>query len=242
MVLTLGTEGIIPAYAGNTARALDLGLGRRDHPRVCGEHNASFGITNFPTGSSPRMRGTHARFLIVENGFGIIPAYAGNTQWDCLRPVSAWDHPRVCGEHVRSSTCPEEYRGSSPRMRGTLPLPSRRIYGGGIIPAYAGNTRCTRAGHASTRDHPRVCGEHCARWCRAWTRWGSSPRMRGTPPSRLWRDCRAGIIPAYAGNTPCIRPYCEMNGDHPRVCGEHCDVEALLVVCVGSSPRMRGTL
>ena len=30
--------GIIPAYAGNTARCSRMSLGSRDHPRVCGEH------------------------------------------------------------------------------------------------------------------------------------------------------------------------------------------------------------
>ena len=32
-------QGIIPAYAGNTRREIRLPHLRRDHPRVCGEHN-----------------------------------------------------------------------------------------------------------------------------------------------------------------------------------------------------------
>ena len=33
--------GIIPAYAGNTRRGQREGRGRRDHPRVCGEHEVA---------------------------------------------------------------------------------------------------------------------------------------------------------------------------------------------------------
>ena len=60
------TCGIIPAYAGNTFREQFAGNEAGDHPRICGEHNASFGITNFPTGSSPHMRGTPANDERVE--------------------------------------------------------------------------------------------------------------------------------------------------------------------------------
>ena len=50
--------------------------------------------------------------------------------------------------------------GSSPHVRGTLNpyrCPNIRM---GIIPACAGNTKpCTATGN-TTRDHPRMCGEH----------------------------------------------------------------------------------
>ena len=71
--------GIIPAYAGNTVSRLRLNLRFRDHPRVCGEHEAV--VIEFPhlTGSSPRMRGTPRHRSRALHGSGIIPAYAGNT-------------------------------------------------------------------------------------------------------------------------------------------------------------------
>ena len=37
--LSMLMEGIIPACAGNTSKAEEIGLDRRDHPRVCGEHS-----------------------------------------------------------------------------------------------------------------------------------------------------------------------------------------------------------
>ena len=50
-------RGIIPAYAGSTALAFRPSGQRRDHPRVCGEHEVKMGDFALPSGSSPRMRG-----------------------------------------------------------------------------------------------------------------------------------------------------------------------------------------
>ena len=91
------------------------------------------------------------------------------------------DHPRVCGEH----------------RLGVLAV----LIMSGIIPAYAGNTSIDGRIGQKYWDHPRVCGEHAfddAEWI---TVEGSSPRMRGTHVFRSIGDNRAGIIPAYAGNT-----------------------------------------
>ena len=54
-------HGIIPAYAGNTALRLHLRTGRRDHPRICGEHIRHPLSTLQSSGSSPHMRGTRFR-------------------------------------------------------------------------------------------------------------------------------------------------------------------------------------
>ena len=132
--------GIIPAYAGNTVLDWESQDNPRDHPRVCGEHTLSGIAERTGLGSSPRMRGT----LAVCND-----SSAANR-----------DHPRVCGEHMRKINDNVIIPGSSPRMRGTL-LRYGVVYRyDGIIPAYAGNTRCASSGVRLSRDHPRVCGEH----------------------------------------------------------------------------------
>ena len=98
-LLSIG-NGIIPAYAGNTTYWKLHELYVRDHPRVCGEHDA----VNWPNfafaGSSPRMRGTLPSIGFTGELVGIIPAYAGNTSICTSRGVMRGDHPRVCGEHV----------------------------------------------------------------------------------------------------------------------------------------------
>ena len=70
---------------------------------------------------------------------------------------------------------------------------------------------------------------------------GSSPRMRGTLHLSGRADNFAGIIPAYAGNTPPVLPALRWRRDHPRVCGEHLNIVLQFHADIGSSPRMRGT-
>ena len=220
-LLPFPEEGIIPAYAGNTSTPSETPLAHRDHPRVCGEHPRYFlGVTE-DMGSSPRMRGTPLRCRPCMRRTGIIPAYAGNTIFRSTRHLDCRDHPRVCGEHSRSSSMRAKRGGSSPRMRGTLSVGRAVCRGFGIIPAYAGNTTAENAA-----DHDLL---------------GSSPRMRGTPPVGHPRCRTMGIIPAYAGNTRRWWNARSPTRDHPRVCGEH--LRTLLSTCValGSSPRMRGT-
>ena len=52
-----GRRGIIPAYAGSTTDLCCARPGKRDHPRVCGEHEAAARAVARTKGSSPRMRG-----------------------------------------------------------------------------------------------------------------------------------------------------------------------------------------
>ena len=132
--------GIIPAYAGNTRQTRGVFPRRRDHPRVCGEHEASFAGRRAVRGSSPRMRGTHCRCNTGGCCGGIIPAYAGNTHVAPTFQSTRRDHPRVCGEHPHVIVVDIGVLGSSPRMRGTLPDFNAPDGITGIIPAYAGNT------------------------------------------------------------------------------------------------------
>ena len=118
-------SGIIPAYAGNTDIMPLRGIDVRDHPRVCGEHPFLSGRIVRIGGSSPRMRGTLGDCLVLVIGCGIIPAYAGNTSAARSHRIRSRDHPRVCGEHKRSTSMKTVPSGSSPRMRGTRP--NRRV-------------------------------------------------------------------------------------------------------------------
>ena len=175
----------------------------------------------YSAGSSPRMRGTHTKVTAEGLPFGIIPAYAGNTSDSSVRAHHCGDHPRVCGEHGDCLRYILACKGSSPRMRGTQCLVHFVLHLLGIIPAYAGNTLEAQCRVLQEGDHPRVCGEHLRVRYPLFPPWGSSPRMRGTPPPRIAILSAIGIIPAYAGNTRCIAASSCFYGDHPRVCGEH---------------------
>ena len=235
------TSGIIPAYAGNTCLLRRRPRHQRDHPRVCGEHACGDDGHARIQGSSPRMRGTRRMETSAITRTGIIPAYAGNTTGASKTAAEAGDHPRVCGEHMDFPHLQNATAGSSPRMRGTLSLARQCARTRGIIPAYAGNTKRKRVRRTINRDHPRVCGEHPRAPIIMFTSAGSSPRMRGTQGGVVVGGGAHGIIPAYAGNTPCIPVFCGMNGDHPRVCGEHMSTKRSAAFFAGSSPRMRGT-
>ena len=234
--------GIIPAYAGNTQHPMTRVLEAWDHPRVCGEHfRMPLRFGSVP-GSSPRMRGTLRLTIFSEEIDGIIPAYAGNTFRRLVSMILNRDHPRVCGEHGECLAVFADSLGSSPRMRGTPSHYAGLGHGGGIIPAYAGNTPIDGGEMLNARDHPRVCGEHQGFLDLLNEGRGSSPRMRGTPVASFATIAVTGIIPAYAGNTSQCAALRAVLRDHPRVCGEHMSATSLAVRLTGSSPRMRGTL
>ena len=178
-------QGIIPAYAGNTQDTIELRTFDWDHPRVCGEHGSRSTDCDTPVGSSPRMRGTLVNRVHPLTVFRIIPAYAGNTRTSNHLTCGAWDHPRVCGEHVVVHRIQSFFEGSSPRMRGTRHVVIFEHLRTGIIPAYAGNTLRRMSRRESSGDHPRVCGEHARAGAWPVRTAGSSPRMRGTRLGRL---------------------------------------------------------
>ena len=213
--------GIIPAYAGNTLPFHPSRRRARDHPRVCGEHEAINSADALKKGSSPRMRGTLDRDIGIIASRGIIPAYAGNTEHAAHQRHQLRDHPRVCGEHVSVGFVSSVKSGSSPRMRGTPQSTVNNAIQGGIIPAYAGNTTCHQSPQPWRRDHPRVCGEHPTATRPRSRATGSSPRMRGTQSITQSMGASYGIIPAYAGNTRRSPFPSRLPWDHPRVCGEH---------------------
>ena len=51
-----------------------------------------------------------------------------------------------------------------------------------------------------------------------------------------------GIIPAHAGLTSEPFPRSVRRRDHPRACGAHDTSHGGKIICMGSSPRMRGSL
>ena len=154
------TARIIPAYAGSTQSAHRCGLRAWDHPRVCGEHAMRIRNPSRQPGSSPRMRGALTSILSVHAAGRIIPAYAGSTSPSRSGRPWSRDHPRVCGEHAQGQPSRDALGGSSPRMRGALPMGAVIDEVQRIIPAYAGSTYGLNKLVAALLDHPRVCGEH----------------------------------------------------------------------------------
>ena len=233
---------IIPAFAGNTDFIRALFSSYQDHPRIRGEHSPSAGTAVMMRGSSPHSRGTPEGNLRQLNIAGIIPAFAGNTfptqQPCCL----SRDHPRIRGEHCANSATKIIAKGSSPHSRGTRDIPRGRSGKYGIIPAFAGNTRCMGSGKVGTRDHPRIRGEHSSTRRERSQCVGSSPHSRGTHCALIILHDSPRIIPAFAGNTTNTDYWQPIFKDHPRIRGEHLHRRHMGEQSVGSSPHSRGTL
>ena len=214
-------SGIIPACAGSTSEPPPYMASLRDHPRMCGEHDAVPELSACDSGSSPHVRGAQGWFDFRGPVFGIIPACAGSTRYRQQFQSTHRDHPRMCGEHDSFPSDDFIEAGSSPHVRGA-PLRWRRgSFRCGIIPACAGSTPTAMAVHRLVRDHPRMCGEHDIKRWDSRRNVGSSPHVRGALLSPPLPQSHGGIIPACAGSTcACTRPRRDAR-DHPRMCGEH---------------------
>ena len=148
----------------------------------------------------------------------------------------------MCGEHLSASFFSCLGFGSSPRVRGTPKNIRTDFLRARFIPACAGNTSQCPTGSPDDAVHPRVCGEHILTLTLDFADHGSSPRVRGTPISDELGDGVERFIPACAGNTQNISSHNSAKSVHPRVCGEHRDVQPYFDKISGSSPRVRGTL
>ena len=68
---------------------------------------------------------------------------------------------------------------------------------------------------------------------------GSSPRVRGAVVLADGTDSVVGIIPACAGSSSARLWGGDVEGNHPRACGEQLRYISLVRYRLGSSPRMR---
>ena len=146
-VYQLPRLGLIPAWAGKTARAASAARTGGAHPRVGGENlGVSMGALTV-MGSSPRGRGKRCSRREALRHTGLIPAWAGKTcSWSCPRARSR-AHPRVGGENVVDRKPQMSITGSSPRGRGK---PGPLLCGAaprGLIPAWAGKTPSPATAH-----------------------------------------------------------------------------------------------
>ena len=174
---------------------------RRNLLTLLGEHVHLWIPERLGAESSPHARGAlygNSKFNVP---FRIIPACAGRTLERPRERDEQRDHPRMRGEHLRSS---------APRPRDH-----------GFIPVCAGSTRIWQQCLPHLRDYPRMRGEHVAHVGDDATAVGSSPHARGAhhhhDASHRWHR----IIPACAGSTKEPKPPRHLLWDHPRMRGEH---------------------
>ena len=231
----------IPAGAGNAHAYGVIVLGGAVHPRGCGERSARACEGARPSGSSPRVRGTRRHRQRDSRRRRFIPAGAGNAAprlaWSNNDPV----HPRGCGERPAAGRDARHVEGSSPRVRGTLPVVVDALQRVRFIPAGAGNAVAEACNITWFTVHPRGCGERPTGPGYPGLGAGSSPRVRGTRKFDTLHLGHDRFIPAGAGNAWGATPAPPRRPVHPRGCGERADAALPLISSSGSSPRVRGT-
>ena len=178
-----GVVGLIPARAGKTNPRGGGPPATGAHPRACGENASLSNTSPSARGSSPRVRGKRGWPRTRGRRGRLIPARAGKTATAIPAGAAARAHPRACGENGTSTNPWGRTPGSSPRVRGKHRDGRGQRPAFGLIPARAGKTRETLALLVVRWAHPRACGENWAPCVRVSIDWGSSPRVRGKPPS-----------------------------------------------------------
>ena len=150
------------------------------------------------------MRGKQKMSRTRNYATRITPADAGKTL-SCVPTASLiWDHPRGCGENMKTAATDFICLGSPPRMRGKLAmlmLCALRLLRPGITPADAGKTSIVHAYYYTIKDHPRGCGENLPPVLLLMPQAGSPPRMRGKPSREEVTFFLPRITPAGAGKT-----------------------------------------
>ena len=192
-------------------------------------------------GSSPRVRGTRPARLRRPSLRRFIPACAGNSTARRGGGVRPAVHPRVCGELSCVPALTRRTGGSSPRVRGTHGQHRGGVGAHRFIPACAGNSGGRKGNVGLTTVHPRVCGELSIPLHPAPSRFGSSPRVRGTRCAATGCCGSERFIPACAGNSSPFAALMFGSAVHPRVCGELERPRHRHSRSRGSSPRVRGT-
>ena len=186
------------------------------------------------------MRGKEAPAAHHHRTAGITPACAGKSGTSCISVRTARDHPRVCGEKLKSFANAVELEGSPPRVRGKVNNGTSRNYGCRITPACAGKSLRCHLRSAVRWDHPRVCGEKWEEELSSRLEEGSPPRVRGKGVDRKIALLRYGITPACAGKRTGAEACGGCSWDHPRVCGEKFPCFGCVLAAKGSPPRVRG--
>ena len=131
---------ITPAYAGKSSTYAILIGQCKDHPRLCGEKIFLCFVIMALIGSPPPMRGKDQAFQPLYMQHRITPAYAGKSVAQAALNVIMRDHPRLCGEKMRTKQLHLTQRGSPPPMRGKVPKIEDGIDFIRITPAYAGKS------------------------------------------------------------------------------------------------------
>ena len=232
--------GSIPAHAGEPTRTPSCRSGPRVYPRACGGTLTLRTPSEVDTGLSPRMRGNHIAGDVQIAFVGSIPAHAGEPSSQREASRISGVYPRACGGTCLLITMSTLPTGLSPRMRGNHSPVAMGRMSMGSIPAHAGEPTSDFWPTPWNRVYPRACGGTTEIEQYADRITGLSPRMRGNQGLQPRPEAQVGSIPAHAGEPARLAGTPSGRRVYPRACGGTLEVDELLAIAPGLSPRMRG--
>ena len=176
----VGSEGSIPACAGEPKSSSTPSASPQVHPRVCGGASEAMAPGSDTLGPSPRVRGSLIRVVFRSLPCRSIPACAGEPCQPRRGWFPGWVHPRVCGGAAMLNAPTMSCMGPSPRVRGSLEEATDEASLVGSIPACAGEPEAFTRYPCDYRVHPRVCGGANSVSLPSTRSGGPSPRVRGS--------------------------------------------------------------
>ena len=173
---------------------------RSVHPHVRGEYIQCVEYAPPENGSPPRAWGRHAVPLRTSSISRFTPTCVGSIADGHAARILPSVHPRVRGEHVRSSMRLSLPSGSSPHAWGTSHQARRASRHDRFTPTCVGNIHPPPSSGCSRPVHPHVRGEDCK------VDLTDLPDV-GSPP-RAWGRClraddgvdQVWFIPTCVGN------------------------------------------
>ena len=230
----------IPAWAGEPPFQSMMYCWAKVYPRVGGGTARRRSAYAACAGLSPRGRGNQLNPVCQRLVFGSIPRGRGNrVDLDRAR-ADAGSIPAWAGGTSLAYSAGVLTTGLSPRGRGNHSRSHRDVVIPRSIPAWAGEPRANRAGVKEGWVYPRVGGGTGLRGTRNGFFGGLSPRGRGNPTRRTFRQLARRSIPAWAGE-PYRGSCCRRRGRvYPRVGGGTRVEGGAWEDEYGLSPRGRG--
>ena len=114
-----GTDGSIPASAGQPPPVLSTEGSVAVYPRECGAARMMLRDPLHKSGLSPRVRGSRPTRVSCTSSQRSIPASAGQPHIETARITIQRVYPRECGAAERRGRVPCSDLGLSPRVRGS---------------------------------------------------------------------------------------------------------------------------